>query len=161
MSETCGGVVADGADRAAAQARPVRRRHEGGEHDAGIDRGIEERIEIVVHERPAAPFEQQPVAAVVAAEHQEHRGGLDPGIIRQQSLELLALALVRHDHDVGLLQVALGGRRQRHRAERLQQRRIDRLVEVAPHDAAVGHVGQDIDAPRRLAKAQARNRTAP
>src|SRR5215831_12466004 len=52
-------MVADGADRAGPQPDPVGRRDEGREHDAGIDRGVEERVEIVVHERPTAPFEQQ------------------------------------------------------------------------------------------------------
>ena len=152
MSDTCCGVVADGADRAAAQPHPVGRGNEGRQHDAGIDRGVEERIEMVVHERPLAPLEQQPVATVVGAEHEEHRRRLDPGIVRQQGLELLALALVGDDHDVGLLQVRLRRRRQGDGAERLDQRRVDRLVEVAAHDAPVGHVGQHIDALRRLGR---------
>src|SRR5262245_14740533 len=54
-------MVTDGTDRTAAQSDPVGGGHEGRQHNAGIDGRVEERIEIVVHERPAPPFEQQSV----------------------------------------------------------------------------------------------------
>src|SRR6185436_15808359 len=66
-----GRTVADHADRACAEALCFRGEDEGAERDTGIDRSIEERIEVIVRERNAAPFVPEPLTAIVAAEDQQ------------------------------------------------------------------------------------------
>ena len=73
-----GRTIADHADRARAEPLRLGGEHERRQRDPGIDRRVEERIEVIVRERLAAPFVPQPLAAVVAAEDQQHRRILEP-----------------------------------------------------------------------------------
>ncbi|MNC94519.1 hypothetical protein D3C83_113950 [compost metagenome] len=77
------------------------------QHDAGIDRGVHEVIEMIVDEQFAAPFADLADAAVVAAEHQEHRRVVDPRHVGNQVGNGLDFGAVGDVDDVGLLQVGL------------------------------------------------------
>ena len=73
-------VIANGADGGTAEARRFRRDHAGGEGNTGVERGIEEDVQMIVAERLAAPGMQLALPAVVAAEDQQRRGAGYPGL---------------------------------------------------------------------------------
>ena len=114
----------------AAEPRRLGRDDEGRKRDSGIDGCIEERVEVIVGERLAAPRVQLPLPAVVAAEHEERRGARDPVLRqragREQRVDARSDSPVLDDDDVALLHVALGRGGQRQRAQRLDQLGGDR-----------------------------------
>ena len=97
-----------------------------------IDRGVEERVEVVVGVRHAVLFAQALVAPHVAAPHQEHRRRCDPVHRADPVGDLLDARGVAHHDDGVLLQVGLGRRRLRRGEQRIEQRVGYRLVGVAP-----------------------------
>ena len=65
------GVDADRADRTDAQAFSLGRDHERGQGNRGIDRGVEEGIEMIVGEMPVALFVDSTLPSIVAAEDEK------------------------------------------------------------------------------------------
>jgi len=87
---------------------------EGGKRDTGVERGIEEDVQMIVGERLATPGMQLTLPAVVGAKDQEGWGAGNPGLgqasRRQQLVDGLPQLPVLDDDDVALLQVALARR---------------------------------------------------
>ncbi len=145
MSLTLLRMIADHADRAGAEPDRVGGGEKRRQHDAGIDRGIEELVEMVVGKRLAAHvrnFRQPPSAR----QENEKRGrGADERLIRDQIGDNVLLGLFQDD-DVGLLEVALRRRRQRAGAKQAQQGGVHRLVEIAAMHLAAGDAGERVEA---------------
>jgi hypothetical protein len=99
---------------------------------------------MVVGEGPAAPLVKLPLAAVVGAKDQEGGGRGDPGFPREQAVDLAPHLGVLKDHDVPLLEIALGGRTQGRRRQGLDQGRIDRARQVFPMAAPGRQIGQGV-----------------
>ncbi len=85
--------------------------HEAREHDGGIDRRIEEQIEMVVRERLAAHRRELRRAAAVGEEDEEHRRLDEPWHFRKQRGDGMALSFVANNQNIALLQIALCRRR--------------------------------------------------
>src|SRR6266852_5080035 len=115
-------MVADDADRAAAEPDRFGGADEGREHDAGIDRGVEELVEVIVRERLAAKLGDALKAPAIGEKNQEDGRNDDPWHIGDQLADGPAHSAVADNEDVALLQVALRGRRERAGAEEPQQR---------------------------------------
>jgi hypothetical protein len=119
------GVIADGADGGTAEPRRFGGDGERRKRDAGVERGIEEDIQMIVGEGLATPGMQLALAAVVGAEDEERRGAGNPGLgeasRRQQLVEGMPYLPVLDDDDVALLQVALAGRGKGKRAKDFDQ----------------------------------------
>lgn len=73
-------VIADGADGGTAEPRRFSGDDERRKRDAGVERCIEEDIQMIVGERLTTPGMQLALPAVVGAEDQERRGAGDPGL---------------------------------------------------------------------------------
>jgi hypothetical protein len=121
-------VVADGADGCAAEPHRLRGDDECRQRDAGIDGGIEERIEVVVGERLAAPSRAADAAGGCC--RRTRAGRVRPGIhscakgpVESKGIDAAADAGILDDDDVALLQVALGRGRKRQCAQGVDQRR--------------------------------------
>ena len=100
--------IAQGAQRAAAQAHRLRRGNKGGKRNCCVHRRVEERIEMIVDEGMAAQCVQLPLAAVVAAENEERRGRAHP-LLAHDRVEALAHGTVLDNDNVALLKIALCG----------------------------------------------------
>ena len=107
------GMVADDADWTAAEPDRFGRTDEGCEHDAGIDGGVEELVEMVVRKRFFAELGNALEPPAIGEKDQKHRRGRHPGHVRDQVADGAAAGRVGDDEDVALLQVALGRRRER------------------------------------------------
>ena len=120
---TC--LVAHGADRATPQTHCLGRAQEGGEHDRAVRDRIEEEIEVIVRKRFASHrrYLRQPPS--IGEKHQKSRRLRDPGHVRNERCDRALPGPVAHHQDIGLLQVALGGSRQRASAEKVEQLRRD------------------------------------
>jgi hypothetical protein len=70
---------------------------------------------MIVGERVPAQHMQLALAAVVAAEDEQGRGGAQP-VLAHDGIEPLAHGGILDNHDVALLEVALGRRGERNRA---------------------------------------------
>jgi len=100
-------MIADHADRAAAEARRLCSGDEGFECDGRIDRRVEEGVEMVVGEGVTPPRVHLPLAPVVTEEDEEVRATGYPVLIPQERIDAGADRGVFDDENVPLLQVAL------------------------------------------------------
>ena len=132
--------IADHANRACAEPLRLRGQHERRERDPGIDTGVEERVEVIVGERLAAPFVPLPLAAVVAAEDQQHRDLAQPCLpgraLGERRENFLFQPRIVHDDDVALLEIAFGRRAQCERTEPVQQFKRHRICRKPSDHAA-------------------------
>src|SRR5207302_3446304 len=106
-------MVADDADRAAAEPDRFGGADEGCEHDAGVDGRVEELVEVIVRERLAAKLGDPLQAPAIGEKDQEDRRGDDPRHIGDQLANRSARRVVTDNDNVALLQVALRRRRER------------------------------------------------
>jgi hypothetical protein len=86
---------------------------------------------MVVGECSAALLENPPEASPVAAEDQELGRTGNPRRGRKQRIDRGALGLVAHPQNIGLLQIAFGGRCQRRGAEQAKQVLRQRVGTIA------------------------------
>src|SRR6185312_2717370 len=104
-------MVADHADRAAAQTHGLRRLRDACEYNGGVDRGIEEQIEVVVRERLAAHGGELRCAATVGEDDEDDRRLDEPRHFRKQASDGMALSFVANNQNIALLKIALCRRR--------------------------------------------------
>jgi len=141
-----GRVVADFADRAAAQAHGLGGIDEGGQRDRRVAHRIEKQVEMVVRKGLAAQGRHRADARAVAAEHQEGGRGAHPGRAGQQIGNRSAQFRVADVDDVALLQIAFAGRGEGAGAEQADHLRVDRAFAVLAMAAVAGDAGQGLQA---------------
>ena len=155
-----GGVIAQHANRAAAEARRLGRQDKDLHHECGVDGGVEEAFEPGVGRRVAMQDTQPFEAARIAAEHQEHRRIADPWHIRNERGEPVAASPVADTDDRGLLKIRFGrggkGGPQQQPQQFLGNRAIGVAAMGAPQQglAQPGQVQEVFGRRRGLAKAR-------
>mgnify|MGYP003348451526 CR=1 FL=1 len=138
--------VADGADRAGAEAGGLGGIDEIRHHDAGVHCRIHEVVEMFVDERLAAPFADLADAPVVAAKHQEHRRVVNPLHVRNGVGNGFDFGAVGDVDDVGLLQIGFRRRGKRASEQQTEQRGLNRLAGPLAMGAVLDHAPQFIGA---------------
>ncbi len=101
------GVIPDHADGAAAETGGFGRVQERCHDDSGVDRCIEEKIEMIVRERLASQARDFGKPAAVGEKDEKHRGVTHPWHLREQAGDRIALCRVTDHKNIALLQVAL------------------------------------------------------
>ena len=104
---------------------------------------------MIVGERLAAHTRQLRRACSVGQEHHQHRRVREPGHVGHERDQRLPLIRCGEDQDVGLLQIALGRRREGAGTQEPQQCGLDRLVEKIPMHAVAGDAGELVEARER------------
>ena len=143
-------MVADGADRAGAEAHRLRRRHEGAQGDRRIRAGVDHRVQMIIGERDAVNLMQAALAAMIAAEHQHGRRAGYPVLIGDQRVEPRPQRRVPNDDDVPLLQVAFRRGRKGDRRQSLDQHGVHRAIGIAAGRAARRHARHGLRGVQRL-----------
>ncbi len=136
------GVIADGADRAAAEPGGLGGADEGRQHDRRIGHRVEKQIEVIVREWLVAHLGDRRHAGAVGDEHQERRRVRDPRHVGDGGRDRALHGLVVDDDDVALLQIALGRRRQRAGAQEPQRVGRNRLRKETAVAAMARHGGK-------------------
>ena len=137
-----GRMIADRTQGTAAEPRRLRGANEPGHHQAGVHRGVEEAVEMVVGERGAPQLADAPKAAMIPAEHEQHGCVGDPRHRRNQRGDLLPDGTVFHVHDARLLEIGLRGGGERAREQGPEQRRRHRLAGERTVAAVRGEAGE-------------------
>src|SRR6516162_5940284 len=101
-------MIADGADRTAAEPDCLRGADKRRERDCRIDDGIEEQIEVIVRERFATQLGNRRQAPAVRGEHEEYRRIIDPRHLPDKRHNGLSYRGVADDDDIALLEIAFG-----------------------------------------------------
>jgi hypothetical protein len=102
---------------------------------------------MIVGERLVAQPRNRRQPARVGEEHQKYRSIRDPRHVGDQRGDRALLGLVAHHHDIGLLQIALRGRRKRAGAQQAHELRLDRTRQEAPVHAMAGDPRQLVQSP--------------
>src|SRR5215469_12696330 len=102
------GMVANDADRTAAETGGFGRKDKGLQHQGRVDRGVEEPFELPVSRVVPARFADALEPAGIAAEHQELRRSTDPWHVGDEMRQLVALRAILDPNDAGLLEVRFG-----------------------------------------------------
>ena len=137
-----GRVVADIADRAAAEPLALCGQDKGLHRQRTVGRRVQEAVQMIVAERLAPHLANAADAAVVAQPDHEDRGVGDPGHRRDQVGDRLLLRLIAHDADGGLLQVRLGAGRERAGEQQIEQVVGNRIFLPTAVRAPVEDAGQ-------------------
>ena len=101
-------MIADGANRAAAEPDCLRSADKRRERDCRIDDRIEEQIEVIVRERFATELGNRRQTPAVRSEHEEYRRIIDPRHLRDKRYNGLSYRGVADDDDIALLEIAFG-----------------------------------------------------
>src|SRR5260370_17441197 len=101
-------MVADGADRTAADPDCRRGAEKGWECECRIDEGIEEQIGVMVGERFATEPGNRRQTPAVRSKHEEYRRIIDPRHLRNKRHNGLSYRGVADDDDIALLEIAFG-----------------------------------------------------
>ncbi len=101
-------MIADGADRAAAEPDCLGSADKRRERDCRIDDRIEEQIEVIVGERFATELGNRRQTPAVRGEHEEYRRIIDPRHLRNKRHNGLSYRGVADDDDIALLEIAFG-----------------------------------------------------
>ncbi len=101
-------MIADGADRTAAEPDCLRGADKRRERDCRIDDRIEEQIEVIVGERFATELGNRRQTPAVRSKHEEYRRIIDPRHLRNKRHNGLSYRGVADDDDIALLEIAFG-----------------------------------------------------
>src|ERR1700730_6636083 len=135
-------MIADGADRPAAEPACLRGADKRRERDCRIDDRIEEQIEVIVRERFATELGNRRQTPAVRGEHEEHRRIIDPRHLRDKRHNGLSYPGVADDDDIALLEIAFGRGREGACAKEAKQSGLDRAGQVASMRTMAGYFFQ-------------------
>ena len=139
-------MIADHADRAGAEPHRVGGADEARQHDAGIDRGVEELIEMIVGERLAAHFRDFRQPPAVRQEHQERRRGADERLVGDEIGDRRLVRLARRSRCRPAAGRSCSAPTARRRRAAAADRRSTARSVIAPVHAAAGEAGQLVEA---------------
>jgi hypothetical protein len=144
-----GRMIADHADRAAAEPDGFGRDREGRKRQRGIDRRVEEQVEMIVRKRLAALLGDVGQAPAVGQEDQEYRRLAYPRHVGDEIRDRAPFGRLANDQDIALLQIALRRRRKRASTEQIDQVAIHRARRIAPDGAVIREPGKSVEARHR------------
>ncbi len=129
-------MIAQHADRAAAEPECFRRQRAGLQRQRRIDRRVEEAFDGTVRLRMAAQFAEFFEPPHIAEKHQKHRRRADPRHVGKQHRQPVAPAAVLEPDHRSLLKIGFRGGRKGGGEQQPDQRFGHRPVGVAPLGAA-------------------------
>src|ERR1051326_8794703 len=133
-------VIAQHADRTAAEVERLGRENTGLQGERGVDGGVEEPFEGTVRLRVAAEVAELFEAARIAEKDEKHRRRGDPRPVWNQGAESIAASAVLHPDGRGLLKIRFRGGRERRGEQQAHERFGDRAVAVAALRPAHQHL---------------------
>jgi len=145
-------LVAQHADRAAAQTGRFGREDESLHHQCRIDRGVEETFERAVGDRLGAHLADAFEPARIAEKDEEDRRVLDPRHRREQRADRGTGRRIGQPQQRGLLEVGLGGGAEGGGAQQVEQGLGGLAVGVAPHGVPGQHLAHERDVDRLVAR---------